>query len=100
MQVSACKSLHSVRQRCSRWLLMYQNRTHMKEFPLTHVFLAGRLGVRRASVTYVLHPLREAGLNHYSRGIITIVDRRRLKVTVCECYLTITEYYNGFLTVS
>jgi hypothetical protein len=49
---------------------------------------------------YVLHPLREAGLKHYSRGIITIVDRSPLKVTACEYYRTITEHYNRFLTVS
>jgi Mn-dependent DtxR family transcriptional regulator len=72
----------------------------MEELPLTHEFLARLLGVRRASVTDVLHPLQEAELIHYRRGKITVVDRERLEATSCECYWTITKYYNRLLTGS
>jgi CRP-like cAMP-binding protein len=78
MQVSqsvACNGLHTIRQRCCRWLLMTRDRVGANEVPLTHEFLAIMLGVRRPSVTEVLQPLKEEGLLRYSRGKITILDR-------------------------
>jgi CRP-like cAMP-binding protein len=52
-QSAACNNLHSVAQRCSRWLLMTHDLVDRKEFLLTHEFLAAMLGVRRASVSAV-----------------------------------------------
>ncbi len=99
MQVSACNSLHSVSQRCVRWLLMYEDRLRTREHPLTHDFLARLLGVRRASVTEVLHPLQEQGLISYRRGKIGVLDRQRLEAFSCECYAVIARYYQDLLTV-
>ncbi len=99
MQVSACNRLHSVQQRCCRWLLMYLHRLHMKELPLTHDMLARLLGVRRASVTCALHPLQEAGVIDYHRGKITAVDRERLEACTCECYWTLNKYYARLLNI-
>jgi CRP-like cAMP-binding protein len=99
MQVSACNSLHSVSQRCVRWLLMYEDRLHAREHPLTHDFLAKLLGVRRATVTEVLHPLQEQGLIYYRRGKISALDRQRLEAFSCECYGIIAKYYQDLLTV-
>ena len=50
----ACNGLHSVQQRCCRWLLMCHDRAESEEYTLTHEFLSQMLGVRRASVTNVL----------------------------------------------
>src|SRR5271157_145574 len=47
-QAVACNGLHSVHQRCCRWLLMTQDRAHSDVFPMTHEFLAEMLGVRRS----------------------------------------------------
>lgn len=44
------------------------------------------LGVRRASVTEVAGALQRAGLIRYSRGMMTLLDRRRLEEASCECY--------------
>ena len=33
--------------------------------------------------------LQEAGLTHYSRGHITVLDRPKLETRVCECYAVI-----------
>jgi CRP-like cAMP-binding protein len=99
MQVSACNSLHSVSQRCVRWLLMYEDRLRTREHPLTHDFLARLLGVRRASVTEVLHPLQEQGSICYKRGKISVLDRQRLVAFSCECYRIIAKYYQDLLTV-
>ena len=60
MQTAACNGLHSIQQRCCRWLLMSHDRANSNKFVLTHEFLAIMLGVRRASVTDVLQPLQGA----------------------------------------
>ena len=38
------------------------------------------------SVTVAAGRLQDAGLIHYSRGHISILDRNGLEATVCECY--------------
>ena len=85
-QSSACNRMHSVNERCARWLLMTHDRVGRDEFLLTHQFLAQMLGVRRATVTVTAGALQKAGFIKYSRGIITILDRPRLEKAVCECY--------------
>jgi DNA-binding transcriptional regulator YhcF (GntR family) len=59
---------------------------HSDEFLLTQEFLAMMLGVQRTGVTAVAGSLQRAGLIHYSRGDVTIVDRRALEQQSCECY--------------
>ena len=50
-QSTACGRLHSVDERCARWLLTTHDRVGADTFQLTQEFLALMLGVRRASVT-------------------------------------------------
>jgi CRP-like cAMP-binding protein len=92
-QAVACNGLHSVHQRCCRWLLMTQDRAHTDVFPMTHELLAEMLGVRRSTVSEVLEPLKEQGLIRYSRGKIAVLDRQGLKAGSCECYRRINEEF-------
>jgi len=46
-QVGACNLLHTMEERCARWLLMTQDRVGQATFALTQQFLAQMLGVRR-----------------------------------------------------
>jgi CRP-like cAMP-binding protein len=85
-QSAACNQLHSLRQRCCRWLLMTHDRMNADEFQLTHEFLAMMLGVRRAGVTVAAGMLRRSGLIHYKHGNVTILDRAGLERQSCECY--------------
>ncbi len=94
----ACNGLHPIQQRCCRWLLMTHDRVYYDELPLTHEFLAIMLGVRRASVTEVLHPLQEHGLIHCGRGWIRVVDRAGLEAASCECYRTVKEEFDRLLS--
>jgi CRP-like cAMP-binding protein len=96
-QSVACNGLHTVRQRCCRWLLMTRDRMGADEFDLTHEFLGTMLGVRRASVTDVLHPLQAAGLVGHSRGRLTVLDRSRLEAAACDCYQFVRGQFDRLL---
>jgi CRP-like cAMP-binding protein len=87
LQSVACSTLHTVDERCAKWLLMAHDRGgHQDTFNLTQEFLAEMLGVHRPSVTLVARTLQNAGLIRYSRGVITITDRRGLEEVACDCY--------------
>ncbi len=72
---------------------MTQDRVGHDEFPLTQEFLAYMLGSRRASVTIAAGILARAGLIHYTRGKIQVLDRARLEEASCECYGVIQREY-------
>lgn len=98
-QLAACNRLHSVYERCARWLLMTEDRVGNNEFPLTHEFLAIMLGSRRSGVTVAAAVLQNAGFIHYKHGMITILDRRGLEATTCECYKIATEQFGNLLSI-
>jgi CRP-like cAMP-binding protein len=85
-QCSGCNRVHTMEQRCARWLLMVHDRMPGDEFELTQDFLSQMLGVRRATVSETASQLQLAGLISYSRGHMVIVDRAGLERTACECY--------------
>jgi CRP-like cAMP-binding protein len=85
-QSAACSHFHSLQQRCCRWLLMTHDRMHSDDFLLTQEFLAMMLGVQRTGVSAAAGALQRAGLIHYKRGNVTILDRRGLIERSCECY--------------
>jgi CRP-like cAMP-binding protein len=93
-QSVACNGLHSLRQRCCRWLLMSRDRMDTDELPLTHELLADMLGVRRSSVSEVLEPLQQKGLIHYHRGKLKILDYKGLEAVACECYRRVKEEFD------
>ena len=85
-QTAACNRLHSVEQRCARWLLMASDRIQADVMPMTHEFLATMLGVRRAGVSETAAALQRSGLIRYNRGQIAITDHDGLIAMACECY--------------
>lgn len=93
-QQVACNGLHSLEQRCARWILLTGDRVGGDEFPMTHEFLAQMLGVRRASVTETARLLQQAGYLQFSRGRVAIVDRTGLEGVACECYRVTREMYD------
>jgi len=94
MQSTACMALHSVEQRCCRWLLMTHDRVHRDDFQLSHEFLAMMLGSTRPTVTSVAGALQKARLIKYVHGHITVVNRLGLEAASCECYRTIKAHFD------
>lgn len=85
-QTAACNRAHSLSERLARWLLLTHDRLGRDEFEFTHEFLARMLGTRRAGVSVAASTLREAGAIGYTRGRVTILDRKGLENAACECY--------------
>lgn len=85
-QNSACNRLHSIEERCAKWLLLCHDRVNGPQFELTQEFLAQMLGVRRQSVNLAAGMLQTAGIIQYSRGLVRILKRPELESVACECY--------------
>jgi CRP-like cAMP-binding protein len=100
-QSSACNRLHTMPQRCARWLLHTHDRVGahrgVNQFPLTQQFLSQMLGVRRATVSEAMSKLQEGGSVAYERGIIQIADRARLESKACECYSIVKSEFERLL---
>lgn len=93
----ACNAVHSIEQRCARWLLHTHDRLVGDVMPLTQDFLAIMLAVRRASVSVAAESLQERALISYRRGRITVLDRRGLEAAACSCYEAIQASYRRLL---
>ena len=93
MQCTACNALHTVKQRCCRWLLQTQDRVGAREFVLKQEFLAIMLGVHRPTVTLVMRTLQDAGLITTRYGRIRVLNRKKLEHASCECYEVIRAHF-------
>jgi CRP-like cAMP-binding protein len=96
-QITSCNRLHEVQQRCARWLLQTHDRADSENFPLTQEFLGQMLGVHRPSVSIAAGMLQRRGLIRYSRGIITVNDRKGLEKASCSCYGFIAQEYKRLI---
>ncbi len=85
-QTAVCNRHHTVDQQLCRWLLLALDRLRSSEIVMTQELIAHMLGVRREGVTEAAGRLQSAGLIHYSRGHIRVIDRAGLEARVCECY--------------
>ncbi len=85
-QTAVCNRHHTVDQQLCRWLLLSLDRLPSNHLKMTQELIANMLGVRREGVTEAAGNLQQAGLIEYSRGHITVIDRKGVEARVCECY--------------
>jgi CRP-like cAMP-binding protein len=88
-QTAVCNRHHSVEQQLCRWLLLSLDRLNSHDVSMTQELIANMLGVRREGVTHAASRLQRAGVIRYSRGDITVLDRRKLEQLCCECYAVV-----------
>jgi CRP-like cAMP-binding protein len=96
-QTAVCNRHHTVEQQLCRWLLLSLDRLPSNELAMTQELIANMLGVRREGVTEAAGHLQTAGLIHYSRGHITVLDRQKLEKRVCECYAVVKKEMDRLL---
>jgi CRP-like cAMP-binding protein len=94
---AACNQLHSMIERCSRWILLVHRQCGRDEFPLTQQSLAAMLAVRRATVTVTARALKEAGAIGYHHGSLRVANAAVLNELACDCYDAIVESYDVLL---
>jgi CRP-like cAMP-binding protein len=96
-QTAVCNRHHAVDQQLCRWLLLSLDRLPSNELMMTQELIANMLGVRRGGVTEAAGNLQAAGLIHYHRGKITVLDRAKLEQRVCECYGVVKKEFDRLL---
>ncbi len=88
-QTAVCNRHHTIDQQLCRWLLLSLDRLPDNRLTMTQELIANMLGVRREGVTEAAGKLQRAGVIHYSRGQITVLDRPKLEQLSCECYAVV-----------
>ena len=96
-QTAVCNRHHSLDQQLCRWLLLSLDRLQDNELVMTQELIANMLGVRREGVTEAAGKLQAAGLIHYARGHIEVLDRPRLEAHCCECYQVVKAEFDRLL---
>jgi CRP-like cAMP-binding protein len=96
-QTAVCNRHHSLDQQLCRWLLLSLDRLQGDELVMTQELIANMLGVRREGVTEGALKLQKLGLIQYSRGHITVLNRKGLERRTCECYAVVKREYDRLL---
>jgi CRP-like cAMP-binding protein len=90
-QFAGCNAKHRLNERLARWLLLCADRARAERFSISHVFLADMLGSTRPTVSVAASAFKARGLIKYSRGVVSILDRKGLERKACECYQVVRD---------
>jgi CRP-like cAMP-binding protein len=93
MRLTSCTGLHSLEQRCARWILSTLDQIDANRFAITHEFLAMLLGVSRPAVSLLIEDFHRRGVLTATRGQIVAVQREALLAVTCDCYAVIRTSY-------
>ena len=93
LRMTGCTGLHTLEQRCARWILTTLDRVPENRFSITHEFLAMLLGASRQSVSVMIKDFQKDGMLRVQRGRVLLGDRERLLEVTCDCYEVIRRSY-------
>lgn len=99
-RTAGCTHFHEVSNRLARWLLMTHDRSPGDSFYLTQQFLSEILGIQRSAVSIAASALQQSELINYSRGYITILNRKGLERVACSCYAAIVKDQRRFSSLA
>lgn len=91
-----CRAYHRLEARTAKWLLMVHDRVDGDQIQVTQDFIAEVLGSPRPGITMTAIKLKQNGLIDYTRGVITILDKKGLEKIACECYQLVNEDYADY----
>jgi CRP-like cAMP-binding protein len=94
MRLTGCTGLHSLEQRCARWMLTTLDRVPEDRFSMTHEFLGMLLGASRPSVSIVIENFVKRGALKLDRGHVLLGRRDELVSASCDCYEVIKKNYD------
>jgi CRP-like cAMP-binding protein len=97
LQSVPCNRLHTVEQRCARWLLVCADRTESDTFDLSQQCFAETLGLPKSRLPPVSRKLQHAGLIRCRGGETRVLDRRELEAVACACYRIVRNRYERLL---
>jgi len=93
MRMTGCTGLHTLEQRCARWIVETLDRVSADRFSITHEFLAMLLGATRSSVSVIVKDFVRRGMLRVERGRVLVGDREKLLTVSCDCYAVIKQNY-------
>jgi CRP-like cAMP-binding protein len=96
-QSAACNKHHSLDQQLCRWLLLTLDRYEGNELNMTKQLVANMLGTSGEHMRQGAKNIQKAGLIHYAKGKITVLDRKGLEKRSCECYRIVKAEYDRLL---
>ncbi len=97
MRSAACNRLHTLQERCCRWLLMSHDRIGRDQFELTQEFLARALGVKPQELAVAMRTLSNLGVLEHDEQAVRILDAEGLRRLACDCYRVMKKQFKGLL---
>ena len=93
IQAVACNRLHSLTERCARWLLTTHDRLGQAKFAMRASTLARVLGIKPTELAAVVMNFELLGVIKQDEQTVTIFDAVGLKRLACPCYGTLRRGY-------
>jgi len=91
IQSAVCHSLHTIRQRFCRWLLVISDCVQSDSFDVTHEHVANMLGHHRNRITLAARVVAARTLIEYGSANMKILDRPGLEAAARECYRVVKD---------
>lgn len=96
-QSAACNKHHSLDQQLCRWMLLSLDRFEGNKLTMTKQLIANMLGTDGEHMREGARKLQKEGLIDYTKGCITVLNRKGVEERSCECYRVVKDEYARLL---